>query len=237
MEHLTAQFSKRAAELQALSDNRHRFVKARASSGHKHSLKEVLQDPSILEALKDVKAAGEVAALARFYDTFNTDSLRAVYGFKHVCAADEAGAVEELLMTNELFRVEDVKQRQVYVALTESVKGKGGAVHIFSTLHPSGEQLRGLTGIAATLRFPLDLSHIDQELDGNDSTSSSSSDEDGGRHAATVAVGDEDIEGDGDGDPLREEEEDQDASSVDTEEAELFGAIDNNNNNTTTKGK
>lgn len=59
--------------------------------------------------------------------------------------------------------------------LTESVQAKGGSTHIFSTLHPSGEQLRGLTGVAAVLRFPMDLSHVDSELDESSSGSSSSS--------------------------------------------------------------
>jgi hypothetical protein len=59
-----------------------------------------------------------------------------------------------------------------YVGLCESVQAKGGSVHIFSTLHPSGEQLKGLTGVAAVLRFPLDLSHVDLELE-DDSNSSS----------------------------------------------------------------
>lgn len=149
MEYMVGQFSKKPAELQGLIDNRSRFVKARASSGHKHSLKEVLQDQSIMDSLKDVKAAGEVAALQRFYTMFNEDTKRAIYGLKHVQAADEAGAIEELLLTNELFRVQDVAQRKVYVSLVESVKEKGAEVHIFSTLHPSGEQLKGLTGIAA----------------------------------------------------------------------------------------
>lgn len=55
-----------------------------------------------------------------------------------------------LICAPKLFRVEDVAQRKMYVSLVESVKSKGAEVHIFSTLHPSGEQLRGLTGIAAT---------------------------------------------------------------------------------------
>jgi protein pelota len=71
--------------------------------------------------------------------------------------------------------VDDVAQRKVYVSLTESVQAKGGSVYIFSTLHPSGEQLKGLTGVAAILRFPLDLTHVDQNLDESSSDSSSSS--------------------------------------------------------------
>ena len=165
-------------DLSSITENKSRFVKAKASSGHKHSLKEVLLDTSILEQLKDVKAADEVAALQKFYETFNTDASRAVYGLKHVTEANEAAAIDMLLITNELFKVQDVAMRKVYVGLIENVKAKGGNVYMFSTLHPSGEQLKGLTGIAAVLRFPLDLTHIDHELDdaSSSSTDSESSD-------------------------------------------------------------
>ncbi len=50
MEYLVAQVGKR--DLPQLAENKDRFVKARCSSGHKHSLKEVLQDASIMEQLK-----------------------------------------------------------------------------------------------------------------------------------------------------------------------------------------
>ena len=103
MDYLNEMAFKR--DLVALVDNKSRFVKAKCSSGHRHSLKEVLQDVSILEQLKDVAAATEVAALQRFYDLFNTDASRAVYGLQHVTAADEAAAIDVLLLTNELFKV------------------------------------------------------------------------------------------------------------------------------------
>ena len=88
-----------------------------------------------------------------------------------------------------LSQVDDVRLRQVYVALVESVKAKNGTVYIFSTLHPSGEQLKGLTGVAAVLRFPMDLSHIDQALDDDDSSSHSSSG--GSLSSSTVSSEDE----------------------------------------------
>lgn len=132
MEYLLSQVGKRA-DLQPLLDNKDRFVKARCSSGHKHSLKEVLQDAAIMEQLTDVKAAAEVAALQRFYETFNSDASRAVYektktksnwfqnlfffffsyGLKHVQAANDAAAIDVLLLTNELFKVEDVQMRKL----------------------------------------------------------------------------------------------------------------------------
>lgn len=34
---------------------------------------------------------------------------------------------------------------------------------IFSSLHPSGEKLNNLSGIAAILRFPLNMEYLDEE--------------------------------------------------------------------------
>jgi protein pelota len=39
----------------------------------------------------------------------------------------------------------------------ERVKNNGAQVLVFSSLHPSGEQLTNLTGIAAILHFPVDF--------------------------------------------------------------------------------
>ncbi|KAL0918675.1 hypothetical protein M5K25_010698 [Dendrobium thyrsiflorum] len=56
----------------------------------------------------------------------------------------------------------DVSARKKYVNLVDSVKNSGGSVHIFSSMHVSGEQLAQLSGIAAILRFPLpDLDDIE----------------------------------------------------------------------------
>lgn len=69
--------------------------------------------------------------------------------------ADAQLAVEELLVTDKLFKSADVNERRIYVQLVESVRKHGGKVYVFSSLHVSGEQLQQYTGVAATLRFPL----------------------------------------------------------------------------------
>eukprot|EP00794_Sanderia_malayensis_P014187 gene14187-15666_t len=154
----------------ALLDAKSKFILAHASSGFKHSLKEVLADPNIANKLTDTKvgvrsdftetaqertAAGEVKALDSFFKTLQDESAKAFYGFNQVCKADEALAVETLLVTDELFRSSDLLTRRKYVNLVESVKANGGDVKIFSSLHVSGEQLGMLSGVAAILRFPL----------------------------------------------------------------------------------
>ena len=77
------------------------------------------------------------------------DSLR------HVRYAAEQGAIDRLLLADTLFRAQHVQRRAQYVALVEAAKAAGAAVHIFSDLHASGEQLAGLGGVAALLRYPM----------------------------------------------------------------------------------
>ena len=64
------------------------------------------------------------------------------------------GAIDNLLVTDNLFKAADYAKRRAYVDLVNSVKEHGGNVFIFSSLHVSGEQLDKFTGVAATLRFP-----------------------------------------------------------------------------------
>ncbi|KAI3834360.1 hypothetical protein MKX03_030167 [Papaver bracteatum] len=148
--------------LRPIIENKSRILLAHASSGYKHSLKEVLGDPSVMNLIKDTKAAQEVQSLKDFHNMLSTDADRACYGPKHVEFAHEQMAIETLLITDELFRNSDVQTRKKYVDLVDSVKDSAGNVHIFSSMHVSGEQLTEMTGIAAILRFPLpDLEDIE----------------------------------------------------------------------------
>lgn len=147
-----------------LIENKSKFLLCHASSGFKHSLKEVFADGNLLSKIENTKAFGEIKALENFHEMLNTDPDRAYYGFNHVKRAHEQfNAIETLLITDELFRNANHKERQKYVDLVESVKNSGGDVKIFSTLHVSGEQLNQLTGIAAILRFPLPETEVVRE--------------------------------------------------------------------------
>ncbi|KDP23304.1 hypothetical protein JCGZ_23137 [Jatropha curcas] len=149
-------------QLRSIIENKSRIVLVHASSGYKHSLREVLDAPNVMNMIKDTKAAQEVRALDDFFDMLSNDPARACYGPKHVEVAHERMAVQTLLITDDLFRNADIPTRQKYVNLVNSVKDSGGNVHIFSSMHVSGEQLAQLTGIAAILRFPLpDLEDIE----------------------------------------------------------------------------
>lgn len=110
--------------------------------------------------MADTKATAEVRALANFYAVLQSEPSRAFYGLKHVLAANEAQAIDTLLISDNLFRYLpsrrnlasvnsleyfrlrslSVEERKRYVSLVESVRDNGGTVRIFSSLHVSGER-------------------------------------------------------------------------------------------------
>uniref|UniRef100_A0AAY3ZT66 Protein pelota homolog n=1 Tax=Denticeps clupeoides TaxID=299321 RepID=A0AAY3ZT66_9TELE len=78
--------------------------------------------------------------------------------------ASDALAIDILLISDQLFRHQEVATRSRYVRLVDSVRDNGGTVRIFSSLHVSGEQLNQLSGVAAILRFPIaGLSEAEEE--------------------------------------------------------------------------
>ncbi|XP_076153901.1 protein pelota homolog [Alosa pseudoharengus] len=152
-----------------LLENRPKFMTVHSSSGHKYSLKEILSDPTVTSRLSDTKAAGEVKALEDFYKMLQHEPDRAFYGLAHVEKASEALAIDILLISDQLFRHQDVATRSRYVRLVDGVRDNGGNVRIFSSLHVSGDQLNQLSGVAAILRFPIaDMSDAEEEDSSSD---------------------------------------------------------------------
>ena len=66
---------------------------------------EVLADPVVSARMADTKAAAEVRALEQFYAILQTEPSRAFYGWKHVNTANEAQAIDTLLLSDNLFRL------------------------------------------------------------------------------------------------------------------------------------
>lgn len=115
-------------------ENKGKFLVTHASSGHKHSLQEALAQPTVSARLADTKAAGEIRALAEFNAMMATDEDRAFYGPNHVARAAAMGAIQTLLILDELFRSKDVVARRKWVDMTEEVEAAGGTVFVFSSM-------------------------------------------------------------------------------------------------------
>lgn len=81
-----------------------------------------------------------------------------------------------------------MQERTQYVELIEGAKAGGSKVHIFSSMHISGEQLAKQGGIAAILRFPLPIDDLVAEIYGDaaNASSASSSDSDSSDSEALV---------------------------------------------------
>lgn len=121
-------------------ENKSKIVLCHASSGFKHSLKEILSDPLLQNRLADTKAAKEMKVLQDFQRMLHHDPSRACYGLKHVEKAIEMQSVETFLISDRLFRNVDYLKRKHYIELVEKVREQGGDVKIFSSLHVSGER-------------------------------------------------------------------------------------------------
>eukprot|EP01064_Diplonema_japonicum_P003273 TRINITY_DN1212_c1_g1_i13.p1 TRINITY_DN1212_c1_g1~~TRINITY_DN1212_c1_g1_i13.p1 ORF type:complete len:410 (+),score=94.56 TRINITY_DN1212_c1_g1_i13:90-1319(+) len=151
-------------ELKEIVKSKSKWLLAPCSSGHLHCLKEVIASKAIAAKLTDTKSIAEVKCLEKFFEMMQNDEDRVVYGPLPVFAAVEKQAVESLMILDSVFRSNSVAQRKKYVELVENVQELNGEVHIFSSMHVSGEQLSSLNGVAAILRFPCpELNELDSE--------------------------------------------------------------------------
>lgn len=141
-----------------------------ANSGHVHALNEVLKSPEVLATMRDMKYAKEAQYMDAFFDLLKADDGRAWYGTKAVERAVVNGAVGPgggvLLINNSLFRSQDLATRKRYVALVDKVTQDGGKVRLLSSEHESGQRLKMMGDIAATLNYPmLDLDEDEEEAE------------------------------------------------------------------------
>ena len=68
-------------------------------------------------------------------------------------AACERGAVDTLLVTDSLFRSLEEGTRRAYVDLVEAAREQGATVHVFSSLHVSGEALEQVRSSDGRIRM------------------------------------------------------------------------------------
>lgn len=138
---------------EAMLKCRSKFVLASCSSAIKQSLDEVFRNPSIVPRIASTRFAQDIKIMESFIGFLSSDPSRAYYGYVHVNAALELGAIADLLVSDSLFRSDTLEERRKYIKLVEDVRNSGGSVHIFSSVHSTGEKLDNLCGVAAILRF------------------------------------------------------------------------------------
>jgi protein pelota len=105
-----------------------------------------------------------------FLEHLRKDTNRATYGPREVESAVNQGAVGRgggiLIISNRLFRAQDIAERKRWVALVDRVRDvEGGDARILSSDHESGKRLDGLGGVAALLTFPITEEDFGSDVD------------------------------------------------------------------------
>jgi protein pelota len=144
-----------------------------SSSANLQALAEVMKSKAVTSQLHDTKFARETVLLDNFYASLRRDDGKAWYGPKEVVKCIEKGAVGRgggvLLISNNLFRNQDVSVRKKWVELVDQVRDvEGGEVRVLSEAHQSGKRLDALGGIAALLSYPIFDLDDDEEEEGED---------------------------------------------------------------------
>jgi protein pelota len=135
----------------------HKFVAITTSSTFKSAINEIMKDQKGRALLEDTKAVKEMEKLEAFFTTMQKNPNCAVYGDKEVAFASESGAIKLLLISDGLVRAKNFSKRKKYAKLVEEIEASGAEVYVLNENHASGQKLKEITGIAAILKFPIDL--------------------------------------------------------------------------------
>lgn len=134
---------------------RKKIIQATCSGVDETAIVEVLKRKETQEALKQERISREVVLVDELFLAIAKKGPVA-YGLKEVSQAAEAGAVEQLLVTDALIR--KTREQGVFFELDRIMKlvdRSKGRVWIVSSEHEGGRRLQGLGGIGALLRYKL----------------------------------------------------------------------------------
>ncbi|MHA1732030.1 MAG: mRNA surveillance protein pelota [Promethearchaeota archaeon] len=126
-----------------------------ASSASESAIQEVLKDEATVDMAKEQRVVVESRLMDEFIRRIGKAEGTATYGAKEVRKAVEAGAVEKLLVSDQLLREVDEKKRGELDRLFRDTEMGGGEIWVVSSLHPAGEQLVDFGGLVALLRYKL----------------------------------------------------------------------------------
>jgi protein pelota len=147
------------SRMRCIEENKSRIVVVGSKFNNKGScdfdLREVFNDMAVMNLIKDSNLGLEIRTFKELWDMVCNNSDRVCYGPKHVENAHEMKAIETLLISDDLYKNEEIDTRKKYVSLVKSVKEGGGKALVYSSMHVSTPQLAQLTGVAAILRFSI----------------------------------------------------------------------------------
>jgi len=148
-EMVASKLKEMAGSLQVYTDS--------TSMGGRAGVEEALRRPVLREALQEYSVVQAESWLEEAMKVAARDPDRVAFGAERVREAAKLGAVEKLVVVDELlYTVEDEVREAVDEALLEAER-KRGLILIVPADSPIGERLRLMGGIVALLRYPLPL--------------------------------------------------------------------------------
>jgi len=120
-----------------------------------NAIEEILKRDEVKTVLRKDRSAKESVLVEDLFKEISLDKKYS-YGFESVKAASEAGAIEKLLVTDELIhKLREEEKFKELETIMKTVDKSKGEVHIISTEHDAGKKLQGIGGIGAILRYQL----------------------------------------------------------------------------------
>jgi len=111
---------------------------------------EVIKRGTVERVYHENRVAKEIQLVEKVLENIARNNGLAVYGLREVEEAVNYGAVETLLVLDELLKSE---HREKIEELMDAVRYSRGEVVVVSSEHEGGEKLKALGGLAALLRF------------------------------------------------------------------------------------
>jgi protein pelota len=122
-----------------------RFCKV--SNTTQNGLNEIINRGEVDKALAEEEVSKETRIVNDFFARIAKKSAKTTYGFEQVKRKAEAGAVEKLLVSDELLREEAMR------SIIDKVEELGGKTEIISSHHGRGEEFFKFGGVGAFLRY------------------------------------------------------------------------------------
>lgn len=127
------------------------------STGGYQGVKEAIRRGILKKVLRGLSVIEEAELINEFLSHVSKGDNKAVYGLEYIRKAAEYGAIEKLLVLDELIRSPDLDLRKRIEEVIRVAEKSGAQVKIFSSLEEPGQQLKSMGGVAAILRFGLSL--------------------------------------------------------------------------------
>lgn len=134
---------------------RHIEVVGTASNGGIAGIKEALRSGILEKVAKKIRVMEETKAVEKVLYRLGSPRRDVAYGHDEVEKTVNYGAVEMLLISDELFRETEADDRNRLEDMIRKAEKTRSKIMFIDGRHEAGKKLMGLGGVAALLRYPI----------------------------------------------------------------------------------